>query len=193
VVHVFDEYERLIADPASATLEAESDEAANRLYCAAFAEVSRLLPELRPALLETQAGRRALYLAVRGGGDQGSSYYLRHPAALRLITALKEVAAQLPLLDLGAGPPPETRLAFDDATLTVALDGTRHRVEDPRAYAVYKAIAKRDAPTITKIGIQAKVRGVKGQKTIPGLIDALPPALRQTVNRDTTGYWIVLP
>jgi hypothetical protein len=89
---------------------------------------------------------------------------------------------------------PKQRLVFDDHTHTVTLDGTPHKVDDPKAYAVYKAICRRgDAPTITKAQIRVQVKGVGGQKTIPNLIDTLPLALHQTVKRNTNGYWHELP
>jgi hypothetical protein len=88
---------------------------------------------------------------------------------------------------------PSERLAFDDDTHIVTLDGTPHHVANPKAYAVYQAIVERDDATITKGGIQARVKGVAGQKTIPNLIDALPRPVRQTVKQDTTGFWHELP
>jgi hypothetical protein len=86
-----------------------------------------------------------------------------------------------------AGPP--QRLAFDDDTHTVTLDGTPYEIADPQAYAVYKAIVGRDGCTITKAQIRARVKGVEGQKTISRLIKTLPLALQQTVKRSTKGYW----
>jgi hypothetical protein len=92
-----------------------------------------------------------------------------------------------------AASTPERRLTFDDDTLTVVLDGKRHKIDDSQAYAVYKSIAQRDTPTITKRGIRSRVRGVRGQKTIPRLLGALPRVLHQTVQVSTKGYWLVLP
>jgi hypothetical protein len=99
------------------------------------------------------------------------------------------------VLDATRPPDPRepARLAFDDDTFTVTLDGTPHRVDNPKTYAVYKAIVTRETATITKAAIRGKVTGVKGQKTIPGLIEGLPRALRKTVRRSTKGYWHELP
>jgi hypothetical protein len=108
-------------------------------------------------------------------------------------TALGELAArELQDLERLAVDPP-ARLAFDDDTLTVTLDGTPHRVLEPRAYAVYKAIVRRQGPTITKAEIRAKIKGLSGQKTIPGLIKILPEPLRKTVSNCNKGYHTVLP
>jgi hypothetical protein len=104
-----------------------------------------------------------------------------------------DLAAQQPLLEPGAGPVPETRLSFDDDTLTVTLDGTPHKVEDPKAYEVFKVIVGRESATITKMVIRSRVRGVSGQKTIPNLLKTLPRTLRNTVRVSTRGYWHQLP
>jgi hypothetical protein len=85
------------------------------------------------------------------------------------------------------------RVTLDDDSLTVTLDGTPYKVPDPAAYAVYKAILQRDRPRITKAGIRGKVKGVKGQKTIPRLIETLPKALQDTVRWNTHGFWHELP
>jgi hypothetical protein len=107
--------------------------------------------------------------------------------------AWSEIAAAAVLSVGRADPPAGGRLAFDDETLTVTLDGRKHKVDDPKAYHVYKAIARRDTSAITKTQVQSKVKGVAGQKTIPALIKSLPLALKQTVKVDTRGYWHELP
>jgi hypothetical protein len=90
-------------------------------------------------------------------------------------------------------PNRDERLTFDDNTLTVTLDGTPHRIKDPKAYAVFKTICARDTSTITKMQIRVRVKGVAGRKTIPHLIGTLPPTLQQTVKVGTRGYWTELP
>src|SRR5262249_18772950 len=113
------------------------------------------------------------------------------PAA---IDALRAAVLRLRAADAAlAAPPPSGRLTFDDARLVVTLDGTPHRVDDPRAYAVYKAIAQRTTPTITKAAIQEQEPGIKGRKTVYQLAKKLPEPLYETVHWDTTGYWHTLP
>jgi hypothetical protein len=73
-----------------------------RLYRAAWDEVSRTLPELRAALLETKAARCALFAAVRDGA-RGED--LLGPGR-RLVGAMRDVAAQVTLLE--GGPEPAT-------------------------------------------------------------------------------------
>lgn len=73
------------------------------------------------------------------------------------------------------------RTSFDDDTRTVTLDGARFEVEDPKGYAVYRAIVERPNAFATKAEIGRAVKGVAGQKTIPRLVRALPEALRRTV------------
>jgi hypothetical protein len=90
-------------------------------------------------------------------------------------------------------PCPAPRLVFDDTTHTVTLDGEGHHVANPKAYAVYKAIAGRDTTTITKAKIRGKVTGVNEEKTIPNLIKKLPRVLRNTVKVSNNGYWHELP
>jgi hypothetical protein len=119
---------------------------------------------------------------------------IRHEAGTDIFSLpLKEVADTLQAQYGPNDRPPGKRLTFDDDTHTVTLDGTAHRIDNPKAYAVYKAIVQRETPTIRKAEISDKVKGVSGKKTIPSLIDTLPPALRKTVKRDTTGYWHELP
>jgi hypothetical protein len=87
----------------------------------------------------------------------------------------------------------DRRLAFDDHTFTVFLDGTPYLVADPKAYEVYQTIASCAPRTITRAGIQGKVKATRGKKTVRGLIDTLPPPLRDTVKSGSHGYHIVLP
>jgi len=75
----------------------------------------------------------------------------------------------------------------------VTLDGKQHKVDDPLAYAVYKAIAQQADPIIPKRKIGDHVKGVRGTKTIPNLIAKLPLVLRKTVKRNNRGFWTELP
>jgi hypothetical protein len=114
--------------------------------------------------------------------------------AVQAQTALDTIRDAAATILAGAPPPQLDRLTFDDDTLTVTLDGTRYKVDNPKAYEVYKVIVRRDDNSpITKPKIRAKVKQVAGQKTIPNLLDTLPPALRRTVRVDTRGYWRELP
>jgi hypothetical protein len=89
-------------------------------------------------------------------------------------------------------PAGHDRLRFDDLTQTVWLDGAPHAVADPKAYAVYLAIAADCPQPITKARLQAKVRGCSGEKKIPALLTGLPDALSQTIHVGTNGYWLNL-
>jgi hypothetical protein len=179
--------------------------------CHAFAElalevgylvvVSRdVIARVEPLLLGTVDAAHRLADAVREGrlGDEATGAYLsRLKAPGYELRKFSELLAHA--LMLREKPPPDRldggtdRLRFDPSTHTVTLDGTRHAVVDPKAYEVYRAIVERNAATITKTGIGAKVKGVTGQKTIPNLIKTLPWALRQTVKVSTRGYWHELP
>jgi hypothetical protein len=116
-----EEAERLWNDPAAATVEAQCDEAAGRRYRACLDEVTRLLPELRPAVLETGEARGAIYAAAIRGDD------LRG-LGRRLLEAMRRLSAQMNVLRRGAGagedPPPAhpvPRIALTEEG--VLLDG----------------------------------------------------------------------
>ncbi len=87
------------------------------------------------------------------------------------------------------------RLSFDPETMTITLDGKHYRIDDPKVFAVYRAIADRgpDATWIIKADIARKVRAVAGSKTIPCLLNKLPRELRTTVKTSTRGYALHLP
>jgi hypothetical protein len=85
------------------------------------------------------------------------------------------------------------RLQFDLQTYTIILDNKPYKIDYPKAFLVYKAIADKGGATITKGRIRDVVLGVRGQKTIPKLLKTLPPKLRKTVEIGSTGYWLRLP
>jgi hypothetical protein len=90
--------------------------------------------------------------------------------------------------------PEDSRLRFDDAALTVAIDdGSPIYVANPRAFKVFKTIAEASPNVINRKDIQVAVCGTKGDRTIRDLIDKLPQRLREAVKSDTTGYWLCLP
>jgi hypothetical protein len=80
-------------------------------------------------------------------------------------------------------PTPVERLHFDKETCTVTLDGTVYTVEDPRAFLVYKTLCDAMPNRLTKAEIRCRVSACKGTKTIPSLIERLPPVLKRTVNQ----------
>jgi hypothetical protein len=95
----------------------------------------------------------------------------------------------------GAAPdaPPTGRLQFDAETLTVTLDGTAYRLEDPKVFRVYRAIAEAEQPPITNGQIQNLKLGVQGGKGVSRRLAALPQPLRATVRTKTNGHALVLP
>jgi hypothetical protein len=95
----------------------------------------------------------------------------------------------------GAAPSGQSspRLLFDQETLTITLDGQPYQLDDPRAFSLYRAISEASPDLITRPAIRLAVKGLQGDKTIPNKINSLPEALRDTVESDTRGYWIVLP
>jgi hypothetical protein len=140
--------------------------------------------------------------ALKTGVDLWSEASARHWAAVQLVVRGAKAVPILMTDDQVAQalaesrrqqPRPSPGLAFDDARLTVTLDGAPHEVLNPKAYHVYKAIVTRTVPKITGDSIRKRVPGVNGQKTIRSLIDGLPKALRLTVKSDTHGYWFRLP
>jgi hypothetical protein len=84
------------------------------------------------------------------------------------------------------------RLIYDDYTSTVTVDGVDYKVEDRKVYALYQTIAKSKTP-LTKALLAQELPGLKGDKTIPRLLDKLPEALRETVKGGLHGYWVELP
>jgi hypothetical protein len=84
------------------------------------------------------------------------------------------------------------RLHFDSPTQTITLDGFPHHIDDPKAFAVYKAIADACPLPITKRKIQGQVPGCRGVKTIPLLLARLPRPLKDTVRSGVNGYWLDL-
>jgi hypothetical protein len=85
------------------------------------------------------------------------------------------------------------RLIWDDLTQTVTLDGQDYLIDDLKAYRIYRAIATAEQAPITKADIQQQVKGVMGRKAIHTRVQSLPPALRKTIQVNTTGYWLKLP
>jgi hypothetical protein len=88
---------------------------------------------------------------------------------------------------------PTCRLQLDADAHTVVLDNVPHKVEDPKAFAVYQAIADARPQPITKARIQLKVKVTSAKKTIPTAIKRLPDAVRATVRSGYNGYFIELP
>jgi hypothetical protein len=84
------------------------------------------------------------------------------------------------------------RLRYDRQTQIITLDGTPHKIEDPKAFAVYKAIADKCPEPLTKAMIQDRVTGCRGDKKIPHLLDSLPEELRKTISSGPNGYWLKL-
>jgi hypothetical protein len=88
----------------------------------------------------------------------------------------------------------DKRLSFNKLTWTVTLDGKPEQIQDPKAFAVYKAIADKKGGIITKAEIRGLVPGTRGQKTIRTLLDSLPRRLRSTVKTLCgRGYALQLP
>jgi hypothetical protein len=141
-------------------------------------------PEVRVALAALQLPDRAVV-----GAD------------LEAAVAVAAVAARTRRAPAGGDnkandPPPKNvgRLQFDDASLTVRIDGGAPiRAKNPRAYQIFKAIAQASPDVINRIDIRQAVCGTKGDKTIRHLIDGLPRPLRDAVESDTTGFWLRLP
>jgi hypothetical protein len=84
------------------------------------------------------------------------------------------------------------RLILDPETLTATLDGIPHKVNNPKAFAVYQVIVEAGPQPVTKGDIRLRVKGVRGVKKIPQLLMSLPAALEQTVSSSVNGYYIDL-
>jgi len=72
------------------------------------------------------------------------------------------------------------RLRFDAGTQTVLLDGSGIKVADPKAFAVYRALAEACPQPLTRAAIQKQVPGCRGAKKIRQLLDSLAERLRAT-------------
>jgi hypothetical protein len=85
------------------------------------------------------------------------------------------------------------RLNLDDETQTVTLDGKQYPVANPKSYFLFRAIADRNGQPITRAELRQQNRGLKGDKTIPTLLAALPSKLRKAVKSSPAGYNLCLP
>jgi hypothetical protein len=88
---------------------------------------------------------------------------------------------------------PAERLRLDDQSLMVYLDGKAYSVDDPKAYAIYSAIARSSPNPITKRQLRKQVRAVRAPKTVPTLLKSLPAELYATVRVGNRGYLVCLP
>lgn len=91
----------------------------------------------------------------------------------------------------GAGPE-KGRLHFDPQTQTVTLDGKPHKIEDPKAFSLYREIASSCPNPLTKAILQERVPGCRGDKKIRHLLNSLPEPLCDTVPSGPNGYWLDL-
>lgn len=83
------------------------------------------------------------------------------------------------------------RLLFEQDTWTITFDGMPLNIEKPKAFLIFRAIY--ECPHITRDKLRAKVSGIRGDKTIPNMIESLPQQLRSTIRSDNSGYWVSLP
>jgi hypothetical protein len=89
----------------------------------------------------------------------------------------------------GTRPPTSPwRVSFDVDTQTVTLDGVPHKVENPKAFALYVEILKNRPQPLTKATLQTKVKGCSGIKTIPRLLKELPERLYKTIVTNNNGF-----
>jgi hypothetical protein len=102
------------------------------------------------------------------------------------------VRAPEALRPAGSSPTPSERLAFDSQTQTVILDGTQHKVDDPKAFAVYREIAGACPQPVTAADIRGRVKGCRGTKKVRQLLNTLPDPLRRTVRSGQADYWLDL-
>src|SRR5262249_12109080 len=85
----------------------------------------------------------------------------------------------------------QDRIGFDDDARHVQVDGCGYKVNDPTAYAVFKAIAQARPYRITLRQI-AEQTGLKG-KNIFRELNKLPKALQKLVHTTTWGHCLTLP
>ncbi len=87
----------------------------------------------------------------------------------------------------------DARLVIDDDTSTITIDGLRSTVKNPKAFALYRALAADRPMPLTKASLCARVPGCKGRKSVPAVLQTLPPRVRDTVVSGPGGYSIRLP
>src|SRR5262249_35988830 len=87
--------------------------------------------------------------------------------------------------------PTPPRVAFDDHTLTVIIDGRRTRIDRPTPYILFKTIALA-RPGVVSSDDLSDTRGLRG-KNIPRELDRLPGGLRGHIqSAKGSGYWFQL-
>ncbi len=106
-----------------------------------------------------------------------------------------EVSGSLPL-DAGdpcaETPADGARLHFDQDTHTVTLDGEAFKIDNPRAFLVYRAVWEAHEP-ITRDELRGKVKGISNPKAVNSLRQQLPHLLAKTLRSGPEGFWIDLP
>jgi hypothetical protein len=133
MIWLSNEIKKLFDDPTQATTEGLLSEESKRLYIAAVAEVSNKLPVLKPAMLEMQSARYALYDALQSESDA------RDPVR-RLWSAMEGILPQLSLLETDAPRPAATEQPGNGGTAQTPL--TTGQAEEGRE--VPRASAKKD-------------------------------------------------
>jgi hypothetical protein len=85
-----------------------------------------------------------------------------------------------------------SRLVFDLPTYTVTLDGHRYKVDNAKAFLIFREIANTEGP-ITRAELRLKVKGINGKKAVRGALNTLPAPLAKTVIAGPHGFRIELP
>jgi hypothetical protein len=140
-------------------------------------ERGRLGPLLAPVRLPGYATTPTAEFAVRKRQlDEG------------IARAEEETARAEQVLQSIAG----ARVFFDDDRQAVTVDGKAHKVKNPAAYKVFKAIYSRETPRITAEAVRKLVRGI-GEKAVTRHIKSLPKVLQRILHSDKHGHWHELP
>jgi hypothetical protein len=132
------------------TAESPCANGAEALYLAALEEATRLLPELRPAVVEAWEARYFLHRAAREGAD------LTEPGR-RLLQALHALAAQLPVVETPALlKPREGKTAVepgngDDDLLPPEWDRTAWEELQPLPRRLLKHMLGRESDAISNV------------------------------------------
>jgi hypothetical protein len=105
------------------------------------------------------------------------------------------IRQELAALQTGAASPPEAppRLRFDDAALTVTLDGQPYPSIDPVPYRLLRALHEAGPDRIVRGTALLGLHGLKGKK-LSREWNKLPAELREIVRGSGgKGYWLELP